>query len=146
MALPGGSFSFWVEIQGTISGAFRECTGLGSESDVVTDPGSGPSGASALNKIPGRLKWNNIVLKRGVTTNMEMWTWRGLIEDGKTEDAFKNGSIIMYDQNNTQTELARWNFVKGWPSKITGPVFNAATNEIGIEELEIVHHGLKRVN
>ena len=144
-AIPGGAFSFWVEIQGTISGAFRECTGLGSESEVVADPGSGPKGGDALQKIPGRLKWTNIVLKRGVTASMEIWNWRKLVEDGKTTESFRNGSIIMYDANNTQEEMARWNFEKAWPSKITGPVFNAATNEIGIEELEIVHHRLTRV-
>jgi phage tail-like protein len=48
----------------------------------------------------------------------------------------------MYGQDNS--EIARWNFVNGWPSKVSGPSLSAKTNEIGIEELTIVHEGLKR--
>ena len=33
-------------------------------------------------KIPGRLKWENIVCKRGITANMDMWKWRQDIVDG----------------------------------------------------------------
>jgi phage tail-like protein len=48
----------------------------------------------------------------------------------------------MYDQTNT--EVARWNFENGWPSKISGPNLDASTNEIAIEELEIAHEKLVR--
>jgi phage tail-like protein len=42
--------------------------------------------------------------------------------------------------------VARWDFKDGWPSKVSGPSMNAQNNEIGIEELEIVHEGLVRVD
>lgn len=36
---------FAIEFQGQISGAFRECSGLGSENSVVDEKASGPDGA-----------------------------------------------------------------------------------------------------
>jgi phage tail-like protein len=134
---------FGIEFQGQVSGAFRECTGLGSENEVVESKASGPKGEFVLKKIPGRMKYNNITLKRGITDAMDMWKWRKLVEEGKITEARKNGSIVMFSSDNK--EMARWNLVNAWPSKLTGPAANATNNEIGIEELEIVHEGYERI-
>ena len=80
---------FGVEFQGQVSGAFRECAGLGSENEVVEYKGSGDKGKQVTKKIPGRLKWNNITLKRGMTDSMDMWKWRKMVEDGKIDEARK---------------------------------------------------------
>jgi len=134
---------FGVEFQGQVSGAFRECTGLGSENEIVEYKASGPKGEFVIKKVPGRMKWSNITLKRGITDTMDMWQWRKLVEQGKVEEACKNGSIVMFNQKGE--EMARWDFVNAWPSKISGPTANANTNEVGIEELEITHEGYERV-
>jgi phage tail-like protein len=133
---------FSVEFQGQISGAFRECTGLGSENEVVESKASGPKGEFVIKKLPGRMKWNNVTLKRGITSTMDMWIWRKLVETGKIDEARKNGSIVMYSTDGTP--MARWNLVNAWPSKLTGPTANATNNEVGIEELEITHEGYTR--
>jgi phage tail-like protein len=134
---------FGVEFQGQVVGAFRECTGLGSENEVVEYKASGPKGEYVVKKVPGRIKWNNVTLKRGITSQMDMWKWRKLVEEGKMEEARRNGSIVMYSAKGS--EMARWNFVNAWPAKITGPAANANSNEIGIEEMEITHEGYERV-
>ncbi len=136
------SVSFYVEVQGVFTGTFRACSGLGSQSEVIENMAAGAGGVTRIYKIPGVTRWTNIVLKRGVTDSMDVWAWRKQVEEGKVNEARKNGSIIMYDQTNT--EVARWNFENGWPSKISGPNLDASTNEIAIEELEIAHEKLVR--
>lgn len=136
------SVSFFVEVQGVFTGTFRGCTGLGSQSEVIENLAAGAGGVTHIYKIPGVTRWTNIVLKRGVTDSMDVWAWRRQVEEGKVNEARKNGSIIMYDQTNT--EVARWNFENGWPAKISGPNLDASTNEIAIEELEIAHEKLVR--
>ena len=84
-------------VPGTGAGAFRECTGLGSENEVVEYKASGPKGEYVIKKVPGRIKWNNITLKRGITRRMDMWKWRKLVEEGKIDEARKNGSMVMFD-------------------------------------------------
>jgi phage tail-like protein len=134
---------YGVEFQGQVQGAFRECTGLGSNNEVVDYKASGPKGEYIMKKVPGRMTWNPITLKRGITDAMDMWKWRKVVEQGKIDSARKNGSIVMFNQQGQ--EIARWDFVNAWPSKITGPTANANANEIAIEEMEIVHEGYTRV-
>ena len=35
-----------------------------------------------------------------------------------------------------------WNFRNALPVRWTGPTFNAASDEVGVEELELVHEGV----
>ena len=135
---------FTIDFGGSVKGAFRECTGLGSENEIVEYKASGDKGKYVMKKVPGRMKWNNITLKRGITDAMDMWQWRKQVEEGKVSDARKNGSIVMYNQLNEA--VARWDFVNAWPNKLTGPTANATNNEVGIEELEITHEGYTRVS
>jgi phage tail-like protein len=136
------SYNFGIEVEGIISGFFTECSGLGSESEVIEHKVVGTNGKEVVRKIPGRLKWGDVTLKRGVTTNMDFWDWRKMVEDGNVAQARKNGSIIMYDQEGT--EVARWNFERGWPSKISGPSVKSDGNEVVVEELTLVHEYIKR--
>ena len=130
-------------MQGAVTGFFTEISGLGSETEIVDHKVITPEGREIIQKIPGRLKWTEITLKRGVTAEMDMWKWRKLVEDGKISNARKNGSIVMYDEG--LKEIARWNFTNGWPSKVSGPQLQADSNAYGIEELTIVHEGIVRV-
>ena len=141
--IPLTSFSFGIEV-GSVKGFFTEVGGLGSETEVTEHKVMGPGGQQIVRKVPGRLKWDNITLKRGITSSMDMWDWRKQVEDGDVNSARMNGSIMMYDQ--TGAEVARWNFERGWPSKLSGPSIKSDDNAIGVEELTIVHEYIIRVS
>jgi len=134
--------SFHLDISGKCQGTFRECTGLGSASEVIEHKSAAKSGQIIVQKVPGNLKYENIVLKRGVTDDMQVWDWRKMVEDGKIEEARMNGTITMYDQTNKA--MAEWTFDNAWPVKVSGPTLNAGANEIAIEELHIAHEGMRR--
>ena len=136
-------FNFALDLSGSVKGYFTEVSGIGSENEIVEQKVVNEKGIEVVLKIPGRLKWGDITLKRGITSNMDLWDWRQQVEDGKVKDARKNGSIVMYDRE--LKEAARWNFTNAWPSKISGPTPKADGNEIGVEELTIVHEFIKRV-
>lgn len=136
------SFHYAIEIQGVVTGYFTECTGIGSEHEVIEHKVVDEKGRPHIQKLPGRLKWENVTLKRGITDNMDIWDWRDQVVQGKIEDARKNGSIVMFDQE--FTEVARWNFENAWPVKVSGPSVKADSNEYGVEELVITHEGLYR--
>ena len=137
-------FHYAVEVQGMVTGYFTECSGLGSEHEVIEHKVVDDKGKEFIMKIPGRLKWENITLKRGITDNMEIWDWRKKVEEGNVDSARANGSIVMFDQH--LSEMARWDFENAWPLKVTGPSVKSDSNEIGIEEMTIVHEGMWRVN
>ena len=136
-------FHFAVDIQGVIKGYFTECSGLGSEHEIIEHKVVTEQGQEVVMKIPGRMKWEDITLKRGITGNMDIWDWRKQVEDGDVSGARRDGSIIMFDQN--LSEVARWNFERAWPTKVSGPTPKADGNEIGIEEMIITHEYIERV-
>ena len=100
------------------------------------------SGHELVRKIPGRLKWTDISLKRGITSDLSIWEWRQQAVEGKVSDARKNCTITMMSRD--YTPVAIWHFHNAWPSKVTGPNLKADSNEIGVEELTIVHEGMWR--
>ncbi|MCI0396431.1 MAG: phage tail protein [Chloroflexi bacterium] len=137
-------FHFAVEVQGVVTGYFTECSGLGSENEVIEHKVINEQGVEVIMKIPGRLKWENVTLKRGITSNLDIWDWRKKVEQGSVKDARQDGSVVMYDQG--LTEVARWNFYSAWPVKVTGPSVKSDSNEVGIEELTIAHEYIERVS
>ena len=137
-------FHFGLDLGGTIAGYFTECSGIGSEHEVIEHKVINEKGQEVVMKIAGRLKWENIVLKRGITSSMYIWDWRKTVEDGDLEGARRNGSIVMYDQK--LNPVAQWDFERAWPVKVSGPQPKADSNEIGLEEVTIAHEYIKRVS
>ena len=136
-------FHYSIEVQGAVKGYFTECNGLGSEHEVIEHKVVDEKGRDIIQKIPGRMKWQDITLKRGITENKDIWDWRKKVEDGDMDGARKNGSIVMYDS--AYQEVARWDFERAWPVKVTGPQMQSDSNAFGVEEMVITHEFLKRV-
>ena len=57
-------FNFRLELEGSIAGYFTECSGVGSEHEIVEHKVVDDNGHEIVRKIPGRLKWQDISLKR----------------------------------------------------------------------------------
>ena len=138
---PLRGFRFRVQIDGITKAGFREVSGL----DAGTDPVDYRDGddPTHVRKLAGLQKFSNLTLKRGITNDQDIWKWRTAIMDGKIKENRKNGQIILLDDEGK--EAAEWTFTDGWPTKWTGPAFNATANEVAIDTLEITHEGLKRV-
>lgn len=144
MAAPGqrtdpyGGFNFLVEIDGITQAAFHEVSGLDSTIDVVEHREGGDNGTPR--KLPGLTKHSNITLRWGVTDSAELYAWHRAAVNGDVQR--KSGSIVLLDRQ--RQERLRWNFVEAWPTKWTGPTFNAETSDVAIEALELAHEGIDR--
>ena len=134
---PYTGFNFLVEIDGITVAAFRHVGGLASDTEVI-EYRVGSDKTNTARKLPGLTKYTNIVLKRGITQNTELWNWRKAIEQG-TPDR-RNGSIVLLDEE--RNPVRRWHFSNGWVAKFTGPDLNAQANDVAIETVEIAHEGL----
>jgi phage tail-like protein len=135
---PYGQFNFQIEIDGVVKGGFSECSGLTTDTNII-EYREGNEQHGTTRKLPGLMKYNNIVLKRGWTADHSLWEWRKKVIDGKTQRT--HGSIVLLDEE--RKPALRWNFREGWPSKWEGPQLNGKTSEVAIETLEIAHEGLE---
>ncbi|HEX7313606.1 MAG TPA: phage tail protein [Pyrinomonadaceae bacterium] len=135
---PYRGFNFLVEIDGITRAGFQECSGLDATIDVTEyREGADPN---HKRKLTGLNSFSNITLKWGVTDSGELWKWHQTALDGKAER--KNGSIILMDE--AGNEKLRWNFLNAWPTKWTGPSFNATDSSVAVETLELAHEELKK--
>jgi phage tail-like protein len=135
------NYNFKLEIDGIQRAGFRECAGLDATTAVVSYR-EGNETVFTSRKLPGQVTYSNISLKWGITDDHSLWDWAKKFVDGKGQlSERKNGSIVLMDESGQQ-EKKRWNFVFGWPTKWTGPSFNATANDVAIESLDIAHEGL----
>ena len=127
---------FTVKFGDKVAGSFRECTVVSAEHEVAEYKFADDKGNPGYYAVPGRMKFGRITLKRGLTNDMQMWKWRKQVEDGKVNEARTNGSILMMDQDGSP--IAEFNFENAWPLKVSGPAPNANSNDIAMEEVEII--------
>lgn len=140
---PTIGFVFGLEVQGQVTAYFTSVSGIGSEHEIVEQKLVDKQGHETVRKLPGRLRWQDVTLRRGITADKKLWEWRQQVENGQITSARKNFVIIMFDRN--YTPAARWEFVNGWPSKITAPVVETGNTTYAFEELVLVHEGMRRM-
>ena len=124
-------FRFRVEIAGIQQAGFMECTGLGSQIEVVEYREGGDN--ASVRKLPGKISYPDIVLKWGVTDSQELYRWH--LQAIQCNLLRKDGSVVLLDSQGN--EKLRWNFFSAWPSKWSGPTLNATGNDVAIEELTL---------
>jgi phage tail-like protein len=107
---PAEGCFFALEIEGFISASFAFADGLGSQTLPHNDE-------TGIVKLPGRTKWGDIELKRGVDTDKSLYEWRRMVEEGDIANARKNGTVTLLGES--RTPIARWTFENAWPSKLT---------------------------
>jgi phage tail-like protein len=135
------SYMYKVEVDGEPFGQFKEVSGLSQEVQVIEHREKNLQGKEIVKKTPGQRKWGDLTLKMGKTDSKKLWDWFKLVQEGKIGEARKNGSVVIYDY--ATGEKARWNFINGWPSKVSIGSLSTTGNDILTEEVTIVHEGLE---
>ncbi|QJD88165.1 phage tail protein [Cohnella herbarum] len=134
-----GAFRFLVELDHMLVAGFSEVQGLESQIEYEEIREGGVNGY--VHRLPKGVRNSSIILRRGLSSSQELWNWYSQSSLGKV--VRKSGSIILYKHDGT--ELCRWNFFDAYPTKWSGPSLNAATSEVAIETIELVHNGIKTI-
>jgi phage tail-like protein len=131
------------------NGSFQECSGLDLEADV-REYLEGGRNDGVVRRV-GRVKLQPIVLKRGMfarstgqPVDSTLWEWLQDMVRGEAPARRIDGTVHV-NASRADDVLATWRFVRGLPLKIVGPTLNARSGEIAVEELHIVHEGLRLV-
>jgi phage tail-like protein len=133
---PVAELRFKVELPGLSIGRFRECTGIAVEIETKEYMEGGSN--DFVHKLPTRVKYPNVVLKRGVTHEDALlkWFW-----DTRTMVQRRDMTITLLGPG--AKTVRTWAFLNAYPVKWTGPNLNASSNQIATETLEVVHNGLR---
>lgn len=135
---PYKNFRFLVEIDGIVQAGFSDCSGFGSNIEVIEYREGGES--ATVRKLAGKVSYPDITLKWGLTDSRDLYDWHLKAIGGKIER--KNGSIIQ--QDDLGAEKVRWNFFGAWPSKYDAPDYTAKGNDVAIDTLIVSCERLER--
>src|SRR5690349_4348681 len=112
-----GAYHFSIEIDGIDCGRFRSCSGLRSETEVLSLREGGQN--EFEHKLPGSNKQGTLVLRQGYAG---MQLYRRLQGFLRRRERF-TGSVVQLGA--AGRPVFRWTFVEGWISKWEGPEFDA---------------------
>lgn len=129
-------YKFYLEIEGVLAGEFIGMSGLTITREVKEVVEGGTNDFTY--KLGGHVKFENIVLKKGIGYDRDLWNWFSVgLYDGKVKR--KNISIIL--GNGEHKRAKQWDVYHAYPVKWSGPELDAKTSDVAIETLELAHHG-----
>jgi phage tail-like protein len=146
---PGGyyppvGFHFKVEFVGIGNDndtRFQSVSGLNMEYDVETFKEGGENRFE--HKLPGRTKFPDLSLKRGMLTNSDVIKWvLGILRDRDFVN-HKPTTINVHLLNENHETLKLWEFIDAWPKKWSVSDLNAQENTIVIETLDLAYKYFK---
>ncbi|WP_199819814.1 phage tail protein [Streptomyces sp. NRRL S-118] len=135
-----GRFVFTVD--GLEIGAFTEVGGLTVSIEVEEYAEGGQN--QYTHRLPGRMKWPNLVLKRGMTNADNLFAWFAASSGegfAKADNKIQRRSGAITLQNSQGRPVQTWKFVDAYPVKWTGPRLAATSRDLAVEELEVCHCG-----
>ena len=135
---PYRNFNFVVEIDEIAAAAFSEVV-LPEASVEVVEYREGGDKVSSARKLPGRVRYGNVVLRRGVADDLELYEWWRAVADGRLER--RAVRIVLLDAE--RAPVRSWNVARAWPARYATSALAATGNEIVIETLELANEGVE---
>jgi phage tail-like protein len=136
MSDPALSPRFTVQIDGYGSlGSWTKCEGLAVEYEVFEYQEGGRN--DFVHRLPGRRKYPNVKLTRPLdrdSATVVRW-----VSELATRVQRQQAEIAVLDPDGRV--VCRWNLTGVYPVKWTGPVLDAAGNQVATETLELAHNG-----
>jgi phage tail-like protein len=121
-----------ISAEGDNDTRFQSVSGLTMEYDTESIKEGGENRFE--HKLPGRTKYPDLSLKRGMLTNSNVINW---VKNALQNREFKPIQIIVKLLNEEHQPLKTWNIMNAWPKKWAVSDFNAQENAIVVETLDI---------
>ena len=135
---PYANFNFLVDIGIGEEIQFSEVEIPAAEVDVI-EYREGADRISSSRRLPGRARYGNVVLRRGISGRLELWEWFKAIRDGQI--LRRDVTVTLLDEQRQQVH--RWLLRDAWPTKYDASDLNAKGNEAVIETLELAVEGIE---
>ncbi|MEY2973822.1 MAG: hypothetical protein RIR49_242 [Actinomycetota bacterium] len=133
--------TFLLEVDGHKIGRFLSVSGLSMSVSVETYEEGGENDFE--HKFPGRVSWDNLVFTRGITNDDNLFKWFdktvGAGYTGSGKFARTTAGVTMISASGKR--LRTWKIEGAFPVRWKGPEFDASSDDVPTEELEVAHHG-----
>ncbi len=145
---PYPAFAFQVQFSRTggadvplCQGGFSECTGLEATMEPKVIRGGGQNYGAV--QRAGPVTFGTVVLKRGMTSNRDLWSWFSHVNQaGKSAFRLKVVITVSAPGESGPGTALRIHLARALPVKLKCADLNARSTEVAVEELHLVHEGL----
>ncbi|MCB2206174.1 phage tail protein [bacterium] len=135
---PPVGFHFKVEVLGIGNdndSRFQSVSGLTLEFDVESIKEGGENRYE--HKLPGRTKYPDLSLKRGLLTDSSVIEWcTDALQNREIKPAILRISLL----NESHEPVMSWKLHNAWPRKWSVSDFNATDNSIAVETIDISYN------
>src|SRR5690606_11919693 len=132
------NISHFIVEWGGISLGFMEVIGLGASVEVI-EFRDGSSPESALQKMPGLKKYENIIFKRVMSKNdNDFYNWFSTIQMNTVER--RDIAISLLDEGHNP--IVRWKLKNAFPVRIEYSTLNSTLSAPATELIEVAHEGI----
>lgn len=135
---PYSNFNFLVEIDGVASAGFAEAD-LPSGRIETIEYREGGDKTSGVRKLPGRVSYENVVLRRGLSGRTDLYDWWRAVRDGAPDR--RDVSIQLLDE--ARNPVQRWTLRDAWPTRLAYSRLDGLGNEIAVETLELAYESFE---
>lgn len=94
---------------------FAHVEGLITATEVKEEEEERADGTIQRSKVPGKNRYQEVVFRRSLGTDVTLSDWRRQVEKGQIEAARKNATLYLYDRKGQV--LAKWELRGAWPSQ-----------------------------
>ncbi len=114
---------------------FAELDGL----EMSMEPKTVREGGNNVEQINlvGPVTYSNLTLKRGMTSNLDVWKWFMGSTGNTARSTRASGTILVKDGQGTNR--VRFNLYGCLPIKVKAPALNAKDGGVAIEEMQIAY-------
>jgi phage tail-like protein len=136
---PAPEFKFYLEIDGLVEGAFAECSGMKADREIITVKEGGLN--HYAHKLPGRVTYGDITLRKGVMFTIELWDW---FEKGYKKGDVKKRDFTIYQHSSYFNIPLRWYHVKdAYPISWEASSLRTDSNQLSMESLTLTFDKLE---
>ena len=137
---PLPAFNYRVEVDGMDPVGFTEVTGLNIARETITYK-DGLSCIQGAKHMPGQTSDLKFTMKKGIVKgNSKLYEWINSVRVSTVEK--KNITISLMDEKG-EAPVVTWKVINAFPVKLDAPAFNAKTNDVAIESLDLMADDLK---
>ena len=128
---------FYVEIEGTITAAFSECSSFGVKipTEIIHEGGANDHQRVLL----GQPEYSDVTLKRGLTDDFVFWDWITSVIAKPHQR--RNINVVLFNQ--AGTIMQSWTLIGAVPVGWAAPALQASADVVAIEELTLAYEGLE---
>lgn len=121
---------------------FQEVSGLEIETHII-DYRAGNSPVFAAIKMPGRKKFGNVTMKKGIFKNdTQFWDWY----NANKLNTAKRADVVISLLDAADKPVMVWTLTNAYPTKISSTDLKSTGNDVAIETIEIAHDGISVAN